>query len=401
MTIAFPAWDAFTVQLRELGNSMMSQLPERLRNDPQTQQEVGRLMLEALTARTLDALASDGDHPVFIPWISGVLNVIQPNADTIYKKAVITPGGSYRIRGSRGSLLILKMAQVNHLPEESGKTNAGIGVLANNDFNTLRADEQGHIDVILSPSRPEGHAGDWWQLDPRAHALMLRQVAYDWGKERDPRLSIERLDIPTLRPRVPAVRLEEKLSCLGELIRNTAMILVDHAEELRRKGTINEVAEMTFGGVVPPGGLVGQFYYEGAYQLAADEALIFEARIPIKCGYWSVILTNDLYETLDWYNNPSSLNGAQAHVDPDGMFRAVISEQDPGVPNWLATAGHLTGVVQGRWTDSDSKPIPQLRKVSIAEVRRFLPADTASVTPAQRDQALRERRLQWLLRPVW
>jgi Protein of unknown function (DUF1214) len=401
MTRAFPAWDEFTVELRELGDTMMALLPERLRNDPQVQQEIGRLMLGALAARTLDALASDGDHPAFIPWISATLNVIQPNADTVYKKAVITPGGTYRIRGDRGSLRILKMIQANLLPEETGKTTTGIGALAHNDFNTLRVDEQGHIDVVLSPTRPEGHDGDWWQLDPRAHALMLRQVAYNWGDERDPRLSIERLDVPAARSRVPAATLELKLRSLAGMTRNTAAILVEHVEEIRRDGTINKVAEMKFGGTVVPGGLVGQFYYEGAYDLEADEALIFEAKIPKQCGYWSVILTNDIYETIDWYSNQSSLNGAQAHVDSDGVFRAVISEQDPGVPNWLDNAGHLTGVVQGRWTDSDSKPIPQLRKVPIAEIRRHLPADTTSVTPAQRDQVLRERRLQLQLRPLW
>jgi len=403
MTRAFPAWEAFTVELRELGDTMMALLPERLRNDPQVQQEVGRLMLGALAARTLDALASDGDHPAFIPWIGATMNVIQPNADTIYKKVVITPGGTYRIRGDRGSLRILKMVQANVLPEETGKTNPGIGVLAHNDFNTLRVDEKGRIDVVLSPTRPEGYDGDWWQLDPRAHALLLRQVAYNWGEERDPRLSIERLDVPAARPRVPAAKLEKALRSLAGATRNTAVILVDHVEEIRRDGTINKVAELKVGGAAASqvGGLVGQFYYEGAYDLAADEALIFEAKIPVQCGYWSVILTNDIYETIDWYNNHSSLNGVQGQVDRDGMFRAVISEQDPGVPNWLDTAGHLTGVVQGRWTDCDSKPIPQLRKVPLADVRRLLPADTASVTPAQREQAIRERRSQLQLRPLW
>jgi hypothetical protein len=53
---------------------------------------------------------------------------------------------------------------------------------------------------------------------------------------------------------------------------------------------------------------VGQFYYEGAYELLPDDALIVEAKVPDKCSYWSVILTNDIYETTDWYNNQSSLN---------------------------------------------------------------------------------------------
>src|SRR3546814_15192204 len=53
-------------------------------------------------------------------------------------------------------------------------------------------------------------------------------------------------------------------------------------------------------------GLVGQFYYEGAYQLAPDEALLVEAKVPETCGYWSLILTDDVYETTDWVNNHRS-----------------------------------------------------------------------------------------------
>jgi hypothetical protein len=34
----------------------------------------------------------------------------------------------------------------------------------------------------------------------------------------------------------------------------------------------------------------------------------------------------------------SCLNDAQAQVDGDGVLRAVISKQDPGVHNWLDKA---------------------------------------------------------------
>ena len=31
-------------------------------------------------------------------------------------------------------------------------------------------------------------------------------------------------------------------------------------------------------------------------------------------------------------------------LDSEGVFRAVISHTDPGVPNWLDTAGHTQGI---------------------------------------------------------
>jgi len=63
------------------------------------------------------------------------------------------------------------------------------------------------------------------------------------------------------------------------------------------------------------GGLVGQSYYEGAYDLKPDEALIVEAKVPQGCTYWSIILTNDLYETTDWYKQPEQSDDSQARVD--------------------------------------------------------------------------------------
>jgi hypothetical protein len=149
------------------------------------------------------------------------------------------------------------------------------------------------------------------------------------------------------------------------------------------------------------GGLVGQFYYEGAYELSSDEALILEAKVPAKCTYSSVILTNDIYETTDWYNNQSSLNGAQLRVDGDGIVRVVISAKDPGVPNWLDTAGYPSGAIQGRWNECSATPIPTLRKVPVADVRQSLPVDTPTVTPGQREEAVRERRAQVQQRPLW
>jgi len=100
----FPAWDSFTDELHQLGTRIIARLPERLRNDPQVRQEAGRLLLEALAAKTIEAISADGDHPVFLPASNVTLNIGQPNADTTYRSAAITPGGVYRLRGGVGSL---------------------------------------------------------------------------------------------------------------------------------------------------------------------------------------------------------------------------------------------------------------------------------------------------------
>jgi hypothetical protein len=226
---------------------------------------------------------------------------------------------------------------------------------------------------------------------------MIRMVSADWGNEIEPTLSIERVDKPVGRPRPPAATLEQRLRRLPMGVDTMALLLVDHYFQLRDEGFVNTLKIMT----LEFGALEGQFYYEGTYDLADDEALIIESPIPAKCGYRSLILTNEIYETIDWYNNHSSLNGAQAPADPDGKLRIVVSAKDPGVRNWLDTAGHPRGIIQGRWTGCDSQPIPTVTKVKTAEVLDAMPTGVATVTPDERQAIVRERRCALQQRPLW
>ncbi len=148
-------------------------------------------------------------------------------------------------------------------------------------------------------------------------------------------------------------------------------------------------------------GLQGHSYYEGAYELADDEALITEVKIPEAYKYWSIILTNELYETTDWYNNQSSLNDMQGVIDSDRIFRTVISARDPGVHNWLDTAGYESGAIQGRWFGANATPNPSIRKVKLVDVWDHLPAVTKRVSPQDRAIALRNRRIAAQMRAIW
>lgn len=390
-----PGWRHWTQQVEDLDTKIIARLPERLKNDPQVREEAGRLLLEAVASESISAIGADPDHPVFLPSINFYLNVGQPNADTTYRSAAVDGTGSYRIRGEIGSLRILRVGLFGPIPK--GPT-LNIPIPTYYDLKTLHLDTNAHFDVLLSPERPAGYTGDWWQLKPNTTQLLLRQVAFEWATERDPRISIERVDKPVARPRPSAADLQKRLDGLGDAITQMALLLIDHVEQLRQQGYINKLKIFD---VSHMGGLVGQFYYEGAYDLKPDEALIVESKVPAGCTYWSIILTNDLYETTDWYDNQSSLNGSQARVDSDGAVRYVVSARDPGVPNWLDAAGYHSGAIQGRWTECSANPIPSIRKVALVDVRKYLPAETPVVSAALRDRLVRERRSQVQQRALW
>ena len=391
----YAPWSKFAKDIGDMWPRMYERLSPRLRDNPQLRAEASRLMLEAMFQQMVEALGQDGDHPAFMPHLSYYMNVGQPNADTVYKRAIITPGGIYRLRGRPGSLSIFKMAQLGATPD---KTGGGVRALGYTDFASLKTDAEGRFDVILSPARPAGYTGEWWKLDPNASSLLLRQVSQDWAKERDPVVSIERIDSAVRKDRSSAGELEKRLDAIPRQAFLMAAFLVNHAEQMRAEGFVNKLRVLD---VSNGGALEGQFYYEGVYDLQPDEALIVEAKVPARCRYSSVILTNDIYETTNWIDNQSSLNGSQYHVDKDGVLRIVIANRDPGMANWLDTAGYPSGVVQGRWTDCDSQPVPSARKVRIADLARELPVGTALISPQEREQTLRDRRAAYLQRSLW
>lgn len=391
-------WTGFTDALRQVGDKMQARLPARLANDAHTRQEAMRLILAATARELLDVLGSDPSHPTFMPSLNATLNIFQPNADTLYLKAVVSGAGSYRLSGQSGSVRIASLAQFGTLTGEVALTDSpsALQALAHHDLNTLQVDDQGRFEVLLSPERPQEWDGDWWQIEPGTGYLMFRQVAADWTHEQDWRVSIERIDTPVRRSRVSESELSQRLDRLATEIGNTALSFVTRVEDLRSDGYINRMKTMHV-----PGALQGQFYYEGAFELAPSEALVIEVEVPDTCLYWSMLLVNDIYETIDWVNNQSSLNDTQARVDADGRLRFVLSSEDPGVPNWLDPAGYLCGGFQGRWTGASDTPIPTVTRVPVSAVRDFLPSDTPVITPEQREDAIRQRRRAWQSRPVW
>jgi hypothetical protein len=223
----------------------------------------------------------------------------------------------------------------------------------------------------------------------------MRAASYDWLHERDPIVGIERLDKPTRRPRQSAEDIAGKLSALPAFVKEDSLIWWRHMADLQKRNMWNRI------GVEPWGAFPGQVYLEGLYRLADDEAMIVETDVPKNCRYWSFLIGDMQFRTIDWVNHQSSLNAFQAKLDPDGKLRAVIAMNDPGVPNWLDTGGYREGVIQGRWNLCDSAPIPVTKIVKLSQLRKNLPAGTPVVTPSERERQLRDRRLGAQMRRKW
>lgn len=337
---------------------------------------------------------STPQHPDWTPFLNSVF-LLQPNPDDTYFYAPLDGGLAYRIVGERGSVHLMTFTTTRDKMGMKEKMGPSFDYY---DADELMLDEEGRFDFILSTERPGGYEGDWRYLHPEADNVVVRQRSYDWGRERDARFAIECVSVATLKPRPTLEEIDTRLrGVFGGFPYNVANLWLGYQKRTMARTELLNTARLT----QFPSGLETQTYWEAIYDLRDGEALILETELPERRRYWNVQLNDELWNATEYVNRQSSLNGGQSHVDSDGRFRAVISLEDPGVPNWLDTAGYYKGTMIGRWFDCSSHPVPTLKKVSLAEVREHLPADTPTVTPQARIRDLRDRRIGAQMRRRW
>lgn len=359
-------------------------------DDPQLAAEAQRLFCMALASGWFTAFA-DPDLPDFVPAVNTHLNAVGTNPDFIYGTASIDGAGSYLLSGERGEGVFLLLDIIAGGLGVMDALGPSLGTL---DFDTLQTDPNGRFSLLLSAERPGDWKGDWHRLDPAARSLTLRQASYDWGEGCEARVAIERIDKAHTPRRWTPEEIAERLAALAAYPTRLAGMALGFIKAQRDQGLWNALEHDDWAG---RGGVQGQHYYQGLFRLEPGQVLLLETELPARVRYWNVQLSDMMWNSIDWMNRQSSLNGGQARIDADGRFRAVIALEDPGVPNWLDTGGNREGAIMLRWTEASSGPAPTLTVLDARELRGSLPADTPVVTAAQREQRLRARRraVQW------
>ena len=374
------AWVRFSQRIGQVGAKIQSdQVP-----DTELDRSDGYRYLATLVRNALDMAieGSDTDRPRFA-WTTHRLKFGMDCPDALYGGARVDETATYRIRGERGSVRFLGITVTQ-----------GIRTLHAIDADDLQIAPDGSFEAIASATE---HPGNWIPLLPGADNLQVRQFFYDWDSEVPASLSIERIDDgprkrPTsdLDPQTFARRLDAAATHV-----EAGLDLWMNVGIAKRNGELNVFPKTEFGGP-ENGAQAHQQAGIGYYKLAPDEALLIEVKVP-KAKYWGFDLGNFWMESLDYANRQTSLNGHQATVDADGVFRAVVAHRDPGVPNWLDTVGHGEGAMIYRWNFADAAPIPETRVIKFSEIRENLPPSTPEVSPQEREAEI-ERRRQHVVR---
>jgi hypothetical protein len=370
--------DAYRRMLESFGRAGSLLSSERVPRGPVDQASGYRHLLVLMALAIDEALRQrDPRDPYIAPGnVDSVLKWGMDCPDAAYSGAPVRPEGRYLVTGRRGSARYVGFQVM-----------AGIASTANLVLDEIELGPDGTFEVTLSA---EPAKGNWMPLSDDATSLTVRQFFYDWENEIPAEIHIERLDTSGSAAAAPvsAAGVASQLRALGEFVEASMRFWLDIEEAGRSEGLncFREPANRTF-----MGGAAENVTVWGSWQLEPDQALLIEVAPP-EALYWSVSLGNFWWETIDYANHQSSLNGHQAVVDDDGVFRAVVAHKDPGVANWLDTAGHHRGPAIFRWLRAEEAPVPQTRVVGLDEVAESLPPETAFVDSEQRQAAIASRR---------
>jgi hypothetical protein len=329
---------------------------------------------------------ADPARPSFTRMLSPIRKFLGDNPDVLYEVVPLDGARRYRVSGRRGGELYLALCVYER--DADGATKIG----ANLSDAQMHFEPDGSFAVEIAPERPEG-ARNWLRLAPDAASMIARQYFHDPVGATPARLAIEALPAAPAPAPLGEAELATRLAAVAHFVRETAdlsaaLSVFAGLNPAPREGDPEHSALQVVGGVVQgarpsarelamqldPKLVAGHLptpdiAYTGAWwRIGPDEAVIAEGTPP-RCRYWSLQTFNRWFESPDYRHRRVALNDSQAVREPDGSVRVVIAAGDPGVPNWLDSAGHEEGHVVFRALLADAPPVLRFRIVPLASLR--------------------------------
>jgi hypothetical protein len=293
-------------------------------------------------------LTFDPLRPAFLPMLESVRSLGAAGPDIDYDVAMVQPGVPHRISGVRGDASYVGIAVYGH-----GGDKGATGIVASVDVDTLVA------------------ADGTFAYDfehPEAARAIVRQYFHDRSTQTPGAWSIERLaggDAPAsascARPTTAAVA--ARVTNAAASMRWNAHLNQLWSPELR--ATPNAFVRQTPDEIVAAVTNPDVMYTFGWWRLGEGEVLVVEVQPP-PTRYWALQVCDRWFQSYP--ERRSNLNDRQVTSESDGTVRLVLSDGDPGHPNWIDTSGHRTGTMFFRWLHADPQVLPTCRVVSLSDL---------------------------------
>lgn len=381
-------WEDFCESLKKAGGLLRREdMPADARH-----QAMGPRYLAGLLDSAIDLWinAADRDRPMLLTYFNNWKGWALANPDGHYLRARLRGDATYRVWGKRGTIPYLGFELSRGIWSYSKPTAIHGGISGRH----MQIDPDGSFELILSATP---HPGNWLPLKPDVEWLHVRQFFYDWVDDEPPQVFIERIDTDTGPPELTTAEIAARLKDVAWFVEEEPRLWADYCLHMRKLQGINVMPRpSTPGGnlddMTSASGAPENEYSQGYYEIDADSALLIEFEPP-PAAYWNLQISPMWYESLDPAYRLQSINGHQAFIGPDGMFRAVVAHRDPGVPNWIDAGGFREGVLLCRFQFPErSAPQPQTRLVPFDSIHSALPSQTPRVTSEERRREIARRR---------
>ena len=352
-----------------------------------------RHMLRAVSKSLEAEVLQDSDYPYF-RILDFWLREGGDNPDQRYAFVPVRGGETYRGWGQLGSAVRVEFQLYAGRPWDGSGSSAGY--LA---FEDLALGEDGSFEVVLAAEEPEG-GGNWLPNPQDATTLFARHIYSDWNEEDTGDIHIDRVGYEGKR------RPPETAEELAQRIDNAATMFATTARNWPAFVALRYQNAAPPNTLRPPidtyalGGARGRWMSGGFFELGPDEAVL--VRVPeTRAQYQAIQLTDMWFASLEYGNQISSLNRTQSVIAPDGAYYYVISQQDPGYPNWLDTGALARGTFQLRWDgvrgELAKDQFPSAQLIQAEDLAATIPG-FETVEPAEREATRRDRRRHLQLR---
>jgi hypothetical protein len=336
------------------------------------------------------AWAYQRDYPFFVASTGPYTKLGLDNPDTLYFHSYLRDDAEYVVTGRRGTTADLSFQVLggDYSPVQVPDS------LSAFDDRELDIGADGSFELRFGPARVDAPR-NYFALGQGSAMLIVREVYSNWTSEERGTIAIRRADTSgSAPPAADTSALAKRYGVAGKILISRLKTFLAFPEWFYLNLPVNTLTEPRS----TPGGLITQFSSVGHYDLADDQAMIVTVPAANRdvAPYQGIQLGSMWYISLDYINHQTSLTADQARSDPDGMFRFVVCEHDPGVANWLECTGHRLGYLQLRWQrltrDLHAADGPRAEVVKVAELAQRLPFyDHARVTPQEYTERIAAR----------
>ncbi len=350
------AWEEFCDKLKEAGKLVLA--PETPTNE--IDRAEGMRYLSRLTRMALEVCFenSDPDFPMLLNIPNATAKAGADNPDNLYFTAPIAGDREYRLSGTRGTVPWVSFGTKAFVAGADGRpVSISTGSL---DGGNLLVAADGSFEIAVSA---EPRPGNWLPLQPRSNVLVVRQTFLDRHCETAAKITIERVGGPAKPAPLTAKRADWALKSAAHVATRIARRYLEWSQWYQRFPNVLRTIDGSPLREESADPNIGYLY--GYWTIGADEALVIETPVP-ECEIWNFQINNYWMESLDYRYHRISVNKRSARYNPDGSVTVIIASSNPGVGNFLDTAGHRCGTMVWRWTRAQHHPVPVCRVEKLA-----------------------------------